>query len=513
MCCLIPAVAVSQPSASAVSQPQAFATHPAQLLGPVQRQELAVQALAGTVSITALAEHAHVSRSFVYQQKAIADDALQQAFAPVPHEDQVLFQLPVTKQWLRQFTLGLVLIGHCPLRGVVELLRDFFDTPISLGTVHGIVQSAVAAARQLNDRQDLSAVRVGALDEIFQHGQPVLVGADALTTYCYLLSHEERRDGDTWGVRLLDLQPRGLNPDGFIADVGSGLRAGLAAAFPEHPCRSDVFHALHEVHHVVTTLENKAYQALKACDELEHKIASRQRRGLPTDHSLIRRLGYARKEQTQALELADQVTCLAGWLRQDVLALAGPCHAERCVLFDFICSELHARRAQAPTLLHKLVTYLTNQRQDLLDFAAHLDRDFEALAVAFDVAPRLIRELFAVNTLDDDNPSRWHRDAQLRQVLGERHFLLTKALAALSRWTVRASSVVENLNSRLRDYFFLRQTLGQDYLALLQFFLNHRRFQRSEHPERVNKSPTELLTGQPHPHWVELLGYTRFARA
>jgi hypothetical protein len=77
---------------------------------------------------------------------------------------------------------------------------------------------------------------------------------------------------------------------------------------------------------------------------------------------------------------------------------------------------------------------------------------------------------------------------------------------------VRASSVVENLNGRLRGYFFLRRRLGPEYLGLLQFFLNHRRFARSERPERVGKSPAELLTGRPHAHWLELLGHTRFRR-
>src|SRR5262249_59374602 len=78
--------------------------------------------------------------------------------------------------------------------------------------------------------------------------------------------------------------------------------------------------------------------------------------------------------------------------------------------------------------------------------------------------------------------------------------------AGVARRTVRASSVVENRNSRLRNYFFLRRQLGPDYLHLLQFCLNHRRFLRSEHPERVDHSPAELLTGQPHAHWLELLG-------
>ncbi len=85
-------------------------------------------------------------------------------------------------------------------------------------------------------------------------------------------------------------------------------------------------------------------------------------------------------------------------------------------------------------------------------------------------------------------------------------------MAAVVRGTVRASSLAENLNSRLRGYFFLRRHLGADYLALLQFFLNHRQLERSDHPERAGKTPAELLTGESHPHWLEMLGYRRFAR-
>jgi hypothetical protein len=96
--------------------------------------------------------------------------------------------------------------------------------------------------------------------------------------------------------------------------------------------------------------------------------------------------------------------------------------------------------------------------------------------------------------------------------LGARYHGLRAAAAALLRSVVRASSVVENLNSRLRNYFFLRRQLGPEYLALLQFFLNHRRLPRSAHAERVGRSPAELLTGQPHAHWLELLGYVRFRR-
>jgi hypothetical protein len=90
--------------------------------------------------------------------------------------------------------------------------------------------------------------------------------------------------------------------------------------------------------------------------------------------------------------------------------------------------------------------------------------------------------------------------------------MLREAVLELLDQVVRASSVIENLNSRLRSYFFLRRHLGREHLTLLQFFLNHRRFMRSKHREREGKSPAELLTGQSHGHWLSLLGYTPFSR-
>ena len=68
-------------------------------------------------------------------------------------------------------------------------------------------------------------------------------------------------------------------------------------------------------------------------------------------------------------------------------------------------------------------------------------------------------------------------------------------------------AIRENLNSRLRSYFFLRRHLGDEYLDLLRFFLNHHRFMRSDRPERVGKSPAELLSGEAQSHWIELLGF------
>lgn len=486
--------------------------HPAKAMTPGQRRQLALEALAGTDTVSGLAGQHAVSRQFVYRQAAKAEEALDAAFSPAdPDDQQVLFHLPVTKAWLRQLILGLTLICHSSLRGVVELLGDVFDYPISVGTVHNVLQAAVAQARACNDEQDLSGVRIGAHDEIFQSGRPVLVGVDADSTYCYLLSLEDHRDAETWGVRLLELQAQGFQPEATVADAGQGLRAGQALAMPEVPCRGDVFHALQTVQSLVTFLENRAYAAIDTTADLQRKKARLERRGRRT-HGVAVKLGRAQREEARAVALAADAATLLQWLREDVLSLDGPDHPTRRDLFDFLVAELRLREPLCPHRIRPVVRALANQRDDLLAFASQLDRDLAVLAAEFQVAVETARDVLNVELLPPHDPSRWRREAALRSQLGSRHYWLRGAVAEVARRTVRASSLVENLNSRLRNYFFLRRHLGADYLALLQFFLNHRRFLRSERPERVGKSPAELLSGTPHPHWLEMLGHVRFSR-
>jgi hypothetical protein len=199
------------------------------------------------------------------------------------------------------------LICRGSTRGVVELVRDLFDYPISQGTVHNIVHGAVADARTINQQHDLSPIRNGLLDEIFQADDPVLVGVDARSTFCFLLSQEPDRDAVTWGVRLLELADRGFAPEANVADFGAGLRAGHKEAFGDLPCRGDVFHVLSNLGPMVRYLENRAYQAMEVRAKLERKQATAQRRRGRKDQGLANKLSSARKAEAKAIALADEV--------------------------------------------------------------------------------------------------------------------------------------------------------------------------------------------------------------
>jgi hypothetical protein len=472
-----------------------------------------LHALAGQ-PIAHLAQQHQVSRKFVYQQLDIAHDALQRAFAPVPDDHEpVLFSLPVTRSWIRQLVLALVLTCHSPLRGVVELLTDLFGYPMSLGTVHNIVDSAVGCARQVNAAENLSGVTIGAHDEIFQAGDPVLVGVDTRSSYCYLLSLEEHRDGDTWGVRLLELAERGFRPKATIADFAKGLRSGQQQALPEVPCRGDVFHGLFEVGPVVRYLENRAYDALEAVAKLTRKQSQHEWRKGRKDLKVSQNLWRAKEAADKAISLAEDVATLARWLQRDILAVAGPDYQTRLELLDFVVAELRLREGQCEQQIRPVRVMLENQGASLLAFAEQLDKDIAELAQEWQVSDETVRDLLNTQQMSERDNRRWPREAMHRQQLRGRYYALSTAVAEMAGCVVRASSLVENLNSRLRSYFFLRRQLGPDYLELLRFFLNHRLLNRSEREERVGKSPAELLNGEKHKHWLEMLGYRLFRRA
>ena len=498
---------------STASTDQAFSDRfsAARSLGPGDRKNLAVQAMAGGQSIASLARQRGVSRKFVYQQKAKGAEALEKTFAPAAAADGVLFHLPVTQDWLQQFALAQVLIGHTSFRGVKEILEAVFDYDgLSLGSIHGLVADAAEKARRMNQAQDLSAIAVGAHDEIYQAGHPVLVGMDVGSTYCYLLAAAEQCDATHWGVHLLDLAHQGLHPDYTIADAGLALRAGQLAAWEDVPCHGDVFHAERDLSRLAYFLAHRAAGCTSARRKLQRKIEGLKARGQGCH--LSRKLGWARKAEAEAVRLAEDVRVLADWMRSDVLSLAGPDLAGRRELFDFIVEELRQRESLCAHRIRPIRRKLQKQRDDLLAFVGVLDQRLGDLATRLKLPGCLVHAVCELQGLDPNQPAYWQRQSRLHQKLPQKFHRVETAVRELLADTPRASSIVENLNSRLRNYFFLRRHIGGDYLDLLRFFLNHRLFLRSLRPERVGKSPAELLNGQPHPHWLALLGYQRFSR-
>jgi len=274
-------------------------------------------------------------------------------------------------------------------------------------------------------------------------------------------------------VHLLDATRQGLRPERTIADAGQGLRAGQKGAWGEIPCHGDVFHIQQQYEGLANTLSRLARGARTRRRKVEDRIDHTGQR--PVDDALAVQLDLARQVEARAVCLARDIRTLPQWLSHDILALAGAALATRQMLFDFIVEELANLEPEDPRRIHPVRIALQNQRDELLGFAGVIDEKLIAIAQAHEISLTVVREACIVHRLPTTSTAYWQGWNRLRTTTGEKFTALFDAVRLALVQTPRSSSLVENLNSRLRNYFTLRRHLAGSYLSLLQFFLDHRK--------------------------------------
>lgn len=477
-----------------------------------QRKQLALDALNDSVSITDLSGQHKVSRKFIHIQKKKALNAVNEAFEPDTNKtEKVLFYLPVTFTWLCQLILCLVLHCRANYRGVQNLLRDAFDHELSFGSIHNIIDDAKAKAKSINKSQDLSHIKLGAQDEMFHYNKPVLTGIDIRSLYCYLLTREQDREFDTWGTHLLDLQAQGFNPERVIGDDASNIQAAHRYVYPNIPYDIDNFHIIKDLMEMRRFFRNSLKGALSNQRLLQYKVdQSILTSRLKTYHS---QLEIATQKANEAKQLSKSIDTLVDWMQHDVLNMPGLPPADRYELFDFIVSELSLLAERHPHRIKSVCTTLKNQKYFLLAFTEVLDTKFQEIADEFVFPLEKIWEMCYLQRCQRGGDRYAIRSIPLQDYFGNEFDEVEDAVLQALESTERTSSMVENLHSRLRPYFYLRREIGFGYLDLLQFYLNHTPFERSAKTERKKKSPAEIVNGQPHAHWLEMLGYQRFKKA
>lgn len=275
------------------------------------------------------------------------------------------------------------------------------------------------------------------------------------------------------------------------------------------PCHGDVFHVHQQCEALADRLARLAQGAAPRRQRLERRMVAAKQAG--RGNTLSSALAKARQAETTAQGLARGVKVPTHWLERDILALPGPCLDDRRDLFDFVVAELKQREPLDAARIRPVRVALERQRGPLLGFSRVLDTKLAEIARQFQVPDYQVRAVRLPQRKPKTSQAYWQRRDLLNRRPAWKSHDVRKAVLQAREETPRSSSLVENLNGRLRGYFFLSCQLGQGRLGLLRFFLNHRTFARR--PERVGKSPAELMTGKSHPHWLELLGFERFRRS
>ena len=105
----------------------------------------------------------------------------------------------------------------------------------------------------------------------------------------------------------------------------------------------------------------------------------------------------------------------------------------------------------------------------MLAFAGVLDAKLAAIAQTHAIAEPLVREACLLHRLSTTSPAYWQGWNRLRAQIGGKFHALFAVVSRAMADTPRSSSLVENLNSRLRSHFTLHRHLGNSYLDLLRF--------------------------------------------
>jgi hypothetical protein len=117
---------------------------------------------------------------------------------------------------------------------------------------------------------------------------------------------------------------------------------------------------------------------------------------------------------------------------------------------------------------------LQNQRDDLLAFVGVLGDELAAIARTAAVPDYLVRQTCLLHGKPDTSGAFWQGWNRLHAARSHKFYGVWAAVSHALGSTPRSSSLVENLNSRLRNCLTLRRHLngGKAGLGLLQFFFN-----------------------------------------
>ena len=453
------------------------------------------KALAG-ISVDEISKQTGMSREYIYQQKEKVEtyaSSLDEAT-----ENGQLVEL--SKTFIIRMILILTLHCRSSLEGIQRCFEDLYQIHVSIGYISGIINDAAVRAQVFDDSIRLEGIQQGANDEIFQGGTPILTGIDAESSYIYLLEEASNRKAETWEIYMQDRKDMGLELDTSINDGAAALIAGISKVYPEADIQLDVFHDIFEIGKEVSKVERKAYALIKEEYDLKERLEGKrpQKKAKEKLEDII-------PKAEEAIEIYDKINILYCWLKE-LLNFSGYGTEDATALAVFVLNEMEKTAAGFPGL-QKECEKTRKKLPSLLLFVKRLEKAMKQSAQELGIPLEAFHIMYRQLSLDMSNQEYQNMEYQLVIMLMEKYDEARCEFQKLLNKIKKASSLVENLNGRIRDYIDIKRTIPTRFFVLLKVYFNTKRYRRSRRPERVGRSPFELLTGKPQPSFLEALGY------
>ena len=348
-------------------------------LSPSSAHEAAIRALllqGQHGGVSALAREYSVRREKIYEVRERAESAVAEAFVAREEPARGTRTLCFNEADIARTVIALRVATPSSIRDEVALLPIIYGTGWSYGKVQAVLVEAEKQAAERLRQVDLSPVKNVALDEMFSQGRPVFGGVDLDSGYLVLLDVCPSRSGAEWAEVLGALgEGQGLSPSVVVKDAGSGLAAGVGAAWPQAEERDDLFHAVYMVGKEAAHLERRAYKAIGTVENLDERLL---RATTPAKRlALETELADANERMAQSIDRYDRFEALRRHLRR-MLALtergSGQLRSSSEVT-EALTTVADSMQALGGSRVVKIATYLRNR-------AAGLGRYLDALQAA-----------------------------------------------------------------------------------------------------------------------------------
>lgn len=450
----------------------------------------------GGKSVNEISEESGMSREYVYQQKKKVIK-----YAEKQDEEELEEAvLKLDKKHIERMILSLSLDCQSPASGIQRFFETVCKKPISAGYISNVLNEASKRAEKFDAQIELSGIKQGANDEIFQCGTPVIVGVDVESTYAYMLEEASDRTAETWEIYLNECKERGLELSTSINDGGTGLMAGIPKVYPEAEIQADTFHSVYEMGKEVSRIERKAYSLMKGEYALLENLESKRPRKKSKES-----LKEIQPKTAEAIKFYDLLFILFTWLKE-MLRFSGYSKEDTMLLAQWILQEMKELAENSPGIL-KEVNKIQKMLPNLLSFIKRLEQGMDERSKETGIPVEAFQLMYLQLSCSQSSVQSNKITVRLVQMLMDRYTEAGDELKRLLDKTKKASSLVENLNGRIRVYMEVKRVIPTRFFVLMKVYFNTKRYQRSRCKERIGKSPLELLTGIRQPEFLEALGY------
>ena len=404
----------------------------------------------------------------------------------------------VTPQFIARCVIGLLCICQVSVERVVEFFDSVLFYHVSKGRVGNIAEEKSKIAAEIMGGVSLENIKNTAADETFQQGKPIAVVVDLDTHFVPLLKPMRDRTGKTWEEICNELKNRAFHPHLCVSDAGSGLLKGIPSAFPGITMQLDVFHVLRDVGVYARRQERRAFSELSELCKLEYKVNS----------SKIRTKTKKRYEELlssidDTLLKADTLHILLEWLRE-LTGFSGYGYALSFSLCIWILDEMAALYPDNKKYQYA-ISQFRERLPDTLKFLRRFQENLRDASIGLGIDEHDMMLLYNQSAYPPYSKEYAAIEKRLYKRLGSRLIDARAALPDIIRTTYRASSMIENVNSRIRCYINLKREIPERFMPLLCLYLNTRKAIRPKNKNWVGTSALDRLTGHENPAFLDLL--------